>query len=257
LNKLFDQVKEDAKELKELNNELENPMMIPDMKEEEQNVDKEQQNASDQLKQNNKKNASKSQKNAAKQMKSMSEKMENAMEQMEQDQNSEDIQSLRQVMENLMHVSFEEEELIKKSQKIKINDPQYNKIAQQQKKLQDDSKMIEDSLLALSKRNPMVSASINREISAIQMNMKKAIGALAERQTGEALVREQNAMTSINNLALLLNESLEQMQMQAQKQQQSKPGSGSCKKPGGKQGKPGTSNIREMQQSLNKQLEQH
>jgi hypothetical protein len=256
LNKLFDQVKEDAKELNELNKELENPMMIPDMKEEEQNVDKEQQNASDQLKQNNKKNASKSQKNAAKQMKSMSEKMENAMEQMEQDQNSEDIQSLRQVMENLMHVSFEEEELIKKSQKIKTNDPQYNKIAQQQKKLQDDSKMIEDSLLALSKRNPMVSASINREISAIQMNMKKAIAALAERQTGEALVREQNAMTSINNLALLLNESLEQMQMQAQKQQQSKPGSGSCKKPGGKQGKPGTSNIREMQQSLNKQLEQ-
>lgn len=256
LNKLFDQVKEDAKELNELNKQLENPMMIPDMKEEEQNVDKEQQNASDQLKQNNKKNASKSQKNAAKQMKSMSEKMENAMEQMQEDQNGEDMQSLRQIMENLMHVSFEEEELIKKSQKIKVNDPQYNKIAQQQKKLQDDSKMIEDSLLALSKRNPMVSASINREISTIQQNMKKAIAALAERQTADALVREQNAMTSINNLALLLNESLEQMQMQAQKQQQSKPGSGSCKKPGGKQSKPGMSNVREMQQSLNKQLEQ-
>jgi len=69
--------------------------------------------------------------------------------------------------------------------------------------------MIEDSLFALSKRNPTVSATINREINAVQMNMEKAISALEERNSGEAQVRGQNAMTSINNLALMLNEALE------------------------------------------------
>jgi hypothetical protein len=47
--------------------------------------------------------------------------------------------------------------------------------------LQDDSKIIEDSLLALSKRVPSISAIVNREISAINMNMGKAVGELAER----------------------------------------------------------------------------
>lgn len=256
LNKMLEQVKEDTKQLNELNKELENPMAVPDMKEEEQNVDKEQQNAKEQLQKENKKGASKSQKNAAQQMKSMSEKMSEAMQSSEQEQNEEDMQTLRQVMENLMNVSFAQEELVSQTQKTKTNNPLYTKLAQKQKKLQDDSKMIEDTLLALSKRNPSVSASINREISNIQMNMKKAVAALAERQTGEAIVREQNSMTSINNLALLLNESLEQMQMQAKAQKNAKPGSGSCKKPGGKGNKPSMSNMRQMQQSLNKQLEE-
>jgi len=256
LNKMFEQVKEDTKQLNELNKELENPMAIPDMKEEAENVDKEQQNAKEQLQKENKKGASKSQKNAAQQMKSMSEKMSAASQSAEQEQNEEDMQTLRQVMENLMNVSFAQEELVSQTQKTKTNNPLYTKLAQKQKKLQDDSKMIEDTLLALSKRNPSVSASINREISNIQMNMKKAVAALAERQTGEATVREQNSMTSINNLALLLNESLEQMQAQAKAQKNAKPGSGSCKKPGGKGSKPSMSNMRQMQQSLNKQLEE-
>jgi hypothetical protein len=47
-----------------------------------------------------------------------------------------------------------------------------------------------------------------------------------------AQMRMQYSMTSINNLALLLNESLEQMQKQAKESKESKPGNGKCKKPG-------------------------
>ena len=257
LNKEFEQFKEDAKELEKLNEKLEDPLSIPNMDQEEKNVEKEMQNASEQLENKNNKNAGKSQKNAAKQMKSMSEKMQGAMEQMQEEQNGEDMQALRQILENLMTVSFSQEDLIKETQKTKTNNPQYVLLGQKQKKLQDDSKMIEDSLLALSKRNPMISAMVNREISAIQMNMEKALGSLEERLSSEAIVREQNAMTSINNLALMLNESLENMQMQAQQQMKSKSaGSGSCKKPGGKGQKPSMANMRQMQESLNKQIEQ-
>ena len=88
-----------------------------------------------------------------------------------------------------------------------------------QNKLKDDSKIIEDSLLALSKRAPQISAIVNREINSIHMNMDKTVKALADRNTGEGTMRMQSSMTSINNLALLLNESLEQMrkEMEAKK----------------------------------------
>jgi hypothetical protein len=67
----------------------------------------------------------------------------------------------------------------------------------------------------------------------------------------------QYSMTSINNLALLLNESLEKMQMEAQEQMKKKGGGGgSCKKPGKSsgQGQPKFSNMKQMQEQLNKQI---
>jgi hypothetical protein len=58
------------------------------------------------------------------------------------------------------------------------------------------------------------------------MNMGKAVSELAERQQSNAQMRMQYSMTSINNLALLLNESLEDMQKQAKESKESKPGNG-------------------------------
>ena len=64
-------------------------------------------------------------------------------------------------------------------------------------------------------------------------------------------------MTSLNNLALLLDEALQQMM--AQMNAKSKPGSGSCNKPGGSGSKPGDkakmAKMKANQQTLQKQLE--
>ena len=92
------------------------------------------------------------------------------------------------------------------------------------------------------------------------MNMDKAQEEIAESQTAsidgknhksEAMSRQQFAMTSINNLALMLNEALLQMQAAAKK---GKPGNGSCKKPGGKGDKPSMATMRKMQEQINQQI---
>ncbi len=192
----------------------------------------------------------------------MKEEMEKAMESEEEKQEEENAQTLRQILENLLNLSFAQEELIKVTPKTKVDNPQYTKIPQQQKKLQDDSKIIEDSLLALSKRAPQIGAIVNREISSINSNMKKTVESLAERNPALASVMMQNSMTSINNLALLLNESLDQMQQQMKaKKKGGGGGSGKCKKPGSGQGgkpKPGDSppKMSQLQQQLNQQLQQ-
>lgn len=258
LNKKFEEIKKENQDAKEMNQKLENQLEMPDTKQQEQKISEDQKNASDQLQNNNKKNAAREQKKAAQDMKEMSAEMQAALQKMQEQEEGEDMQAIRQILENLLQVSFSQEELAKEVQQTKVNNPKYTKLAQKQKLLQDDSKMIEDSLLALSKRNPKVSAQINREISSVQMNMQKAINAFEERNTPEAQLRGQNTMTSINNLALMLNESLEQMQAEAKaKKGPSKPGSGKCKKPGSGQGqKPSISNMRKMQEQLNKQIEQ-
>jgi hypothetical protein len=264
LNKQFDDFKKDLKEMQEKNAALEQPNELPKSDEKQNEISKDMQNSSEQLNQNNKKNASKSQKEASDKMQEMKEQMQKAQDEMEKEEQEEDMQSVRQILENLLNLSFAQEDLMGQLSKIRVDNPLYLKIPQKQKKLQDDSKIIEDSLLALSKRQPAISATVNREISAINMNMNKTVAELAERMQSNAQMRMQYSMTSINNLALILNESLEQMQKQAKASKEKKPGNGSCKKPGKGQkpsskpgeGKPSMQSMKKMQQQLNQQLEE-
>ena len=264
LNKQFEDLKKDLKEMQEKNAALESPNEIPKTEEKQNEISKEMEKSSEQLNQNNKKKASQSQKEASDKMEEMKQQMQQAMEKMQKEEEEEDMQAVRQILENLLNLSFAQEDLMGQLSKLRSDNPQYLKITQTQKKLQDDSKIIEDSLLAISKRQPKISATVNREISAINMNMGKAVSELAERQQSNAQMRMQYSMTSINNLALLLNESLEDMQKQAKESKESKPGNGSCKKPGkGKKpssstkpgdGKPSMHSMKQMQQKLNEQL---
>ena len=259
-NKKFDEIKKDLNDLekdaKELSTDQEK-IFDEEQDKKEESIDKEMKDSEQQLDQNQKSKASKSQKSAAKKMKDMKDKMQAAMDGAEQEQEEEDINALRDILENLIHISFEQEALIQKINKTDASNPQYVKLTQDQKKLKDDAKMIEDSLLALSKRQPKVSSVINKEIGIINANMERTIGALAERQTPEAASRMQFVMTSENNLALMLSESLDQMQQQ---QAQSKPGSGKCNKPGGTgsgkgKPKPSASQMKKMQEKINQQIE--
>ncbi|HEY0030760.1 MAG TPA: DUF4175 family protein [Bacteroidia bacterium] len=259
LNKQFEELKKDMKELEKKNSELEEPKKMEDTDQKQEEIKKDMEKSSEQLSDNKKKDAAKSQKDAAKKMQEMSQKMEQMQQQEQEQQDGEDIDKLRGLLENLIQLSFGQEALMADLSKAKPNDPQYVKLNQRQKKLQDDAKMIEDSLLALSKRVPQIQTAVNKEISAINMNMDRAVEEIKESQTPsgdgrnhkqEAMSRQQFSMTSINNLALMLNEALSQMQAAAKKSQ---PGNGSCKKPGKGQ-KPSMANMRQMQEQLNQQI---
>jgi hypothetical protein len=263
IEKEFDKVKEELKELEQKNSELEQPNKMPDTKQEQQKASEEMQKSSEQLEKNQKNSASKSQKEAKKSMEEMKDKMESAMEEMEEKEEEESTNDLRQILENLLNLSFAQEELIKTLPKTRIDNPQYTKIPQMQKKLQDDSKIIEDSLFALSKQAPQITAFVNREISSINHNMQKTVQALAERIPSEAGMRMQSSLTSINNLAAMLSEELEKMQeQQKQKNKMKSSGGGKCKKcknpqgSDGKKPKSGNPSMSSMQKQLNDQLKQ-
>lgn len=261
IKKQFEELKKDLEDVKKKNDALEEPNALPTTEKKEEQISEEMKKSSDQLQKNNKKDAAKSQQKASEEMQEMKDAMEKAMADQEEEKEEENAKSLRQILENLLNLSFAQEELIKVLPQTRVDNPNYVAIPKTQNKLKEDSKIIEDSLLALSKREPKVSAIINREISAINMNMNKTVKSLAERNVAESTMRMQSTMTAVNNLALLLNESLEQMQkdQKAQKESKSKKG-GKCKKPGSgtgkKPSKEGSSpaNMRKLQEQLNKQM---
>jgi hypothetical protein len=119
-------------------------------------------------------------------------------------------------------------------------------------------RMIDDSLFNLAKRQPMVEPFVTKEVTKIREYSKTSIEHLVERRVPQALSDEQFALTSMNNLALMLAESLKKMkekQKECDSKCNKKGGKGkssSCSKPGDK-GKP--KSARELQQQLNRQME--
>jgi hypothetical protein len=256
LNKEMDELSKKMDELEKKNQELEEPNDMPKTESLEEQIKEDMKESAEELSKMNEQKAGEKQQESEDGMQELSEQMASLQMQMQSSQQAENLEDLRQLLENLITLSFSQEELMENLKSTDINDPKYVELAQRQNKLQDDSKIIEDSLFALSKRIIQLEGIVNREMSSINTNMQKAVEQLAERNTAMANNRQQYAMTSLNNLALMLDEAMQQMQQQMQSMMQSK---GQCKKPGNKPGaKPGNKmgNMKSLQQQLNKQMEQ-
>ena len=249
LNKEFDDFKKEMKDLEEKNQALESPNDMEKTDEEQKDIQNDMKSSEEQLSQNKSSKASKSQKSAAQKMQKLADKLSKMKEDMEKEQAEEDMNALRALLENLIHLSFDQEKLMEQLKTMDVNNPQYLKIGQHQRKLKDDAKMIEDSLFALSKRVIQIQSKVNKEIALVNQNMEAALDNLEDRLVPQARSRQQFVMTSVNNLALLLSEVLSQMQQEMAAK------SGSCSKPGGK-GKPqSVSDLRKMQEELNKNMQ--
>lgn len=252
LNKKFEDIKKDLNEIKEKNEKLEQPNDLKDTKNKEDGIEKEQKDSKKELqnKQNNK--AAPHQKKAAEEMKEMSEEMQSDMSEMQAEKKEEDYNTLRQILENLVTVSKDQEKLMKDFKTVGGYNPKFVELAQQQKKLRDDTKIIEDSLFALSKRVVQIQSFINKEIGLVNNNMDKALDNLGYRNIPALVSNQQYIMTSLNNLALMLSEVLKNMQ---EDMKNAKPNP-NCKNPkSGKKGKPSMKEMKEMQEKMNKEME--
>jgi hypothetical protein len=239
--------------LQQKNRELQEPNPLENTEKAEEEIEQQMQEGSEMLKMGKPSKASPSQHNASQSMKSLADKMEQMQSDMYSEELGESIEDLREILENLIQLSFDQEELISRTSDISTMDPQFPTVIEAQNKIKDDLVMVEDSLWALSKRQQMIEPFVTREIQDINLHVGKALEDLTERKKGPAGENQQFVMTSVNNLALLLSEALDQMMKAMQMQS-----SGQCKKGSPKPGQ-GTSSMksmREMQQKLNQQIQQ-
>ncbi|QJW92061.1 DUF4175 family protein [Spirosoma taeanense] len=221
----------------------------PDASEnEQQEIEKQMDEAMKQMKQNQGKKAASSQNKSAKSMRSMSKAMKESMESSEMQQMQENMEDLRNILENLITLSFSEERVMKDFRGMSLQDPRVTKLSQEQLKLQDDAKIIEDSLNALASRVVQIQSFVTRELTNMKFYMDESVQQLRDRRLSMAASKQQFAMTSINNLALMLSDVLKNMQQQMNAM--SMPGKGQE----GKKGKKPGDGMGEMQKQLNARM---
>ncbi|GAA4279546.1 ATPase [Aquimarina mytili] len=212
LNKEFDDFQKQMEELKKQNDDLKKPMDIDQKKEDEVEIKKEQEKATDNLDKQNKTEAKKNQKSAAQKMKQMSKGMQMQMQMAGGEQQQEDMEMLRQVLDNLVDFSIEQEGLMKEFKKIDIDNPSYSSKLKRQSVLRENFIHVDDSLYALALRTPQITESVTQKLTDIEFNIDKSLERLAENQVVQGAANQQYTVTGSNDLAYLLSRTLDQMQ---------------------------------------------
>jgi hypothetical protein len=244
----FEKAQENSKEIEEMSKELDQP--VDTQKDEQKNASEQMEEGKKQLDKQQNSKASESQKKAAQSMKKMSKSMSESMEAAEMEQMQENLDALRDILENLITLSFDQETLMKDFRGVSLQDPRFIKLGQQQLKLKDDAKIVEDSLYALANRVVQIQSFITRELNDMKSYMDESVKSIKDRQINLATSKQQFAMTSMNNLALMLGDVFNQMQQQMA---MAMPGKGKGKKGKQKGEQPG---MGEMQEKLNGQIKQ-
>ena len=253
LEKEMDSLKESINKLKEKNNKLENKNKIPETEETQEKISELMKESKEDLNKNQNKKSSKKQQESIEQLEKLENMLNSMLESNSEEMQIENIETLREILDNLIILSFSQEKLIEKTQKTKVTSSEFIALVRQQQKLVLDSKIIEDSLFALSKRVVKIQSKINSEITLIKDNMNESKNFLEERRVKKSAEKQQFVMTSANNLALLLSEILKSMQMDLSMMPSS------CKKPKNcnnpkNSNNPSMSEIKKAQKQLNKNM---
>ena len=233
INKEFDKIQEDLKELQKENKELKSPIDLPKEAEKENSINEDLKKATDELKKQNQPKAKPKQKSASKKMKEMSGDMMEGMAGSEMDQLEEDVKMLRQILDNLLAYSFSQEDLMKQFKGLKRGSPSFNKDLKIQQNLKQQFKHIDDSLFAMSLRNPKIAENVTQEIGNVHYNIDKALDNFVDSQISKGLSRQQYAISASNKLADFLSATLSNMQSEMK---MSGSGKGDKPKPGKGQG---------------------
>jgi hypothetical protein len=138
---------------------------------------------------------------------------------------------------------------MKDFREVNQSDPRFVNLSQQQLKLKDDARIVEDSLTSLAKRVFQIESFVTREVNSMNQYMDQSVEAIKQRKLNAATGKQQFAMTSMNNLALMLNDVLKQMQQQMADAKPSK-----SKK--SKKGQSKSPSLGELQKQLNDQIQQ-
>jgi hypothetical protein len=247
LKKELEKFEKSVDELEKLGEEMQEPQDTPSDQEMKDLKDS-QQNSKESLEQGKPKKAAEQQKKSISQMKQMQQKLEGMQNSMQMEMDMANLESLRQILHGLIKLSYDQETLMKDFNQVQQTDPKYIQLAQNQLKVKDDAKVLEDSLLALAKKDPFMGSIVTKEVGELNDHLDKAALNVKERRKGNASSEMQFSMTSINNLALMLNDHFDMM-MDMIANAMPSPGKGKKK---GKQ----QPSLGKLQQQLNQQMQQ-
>jgi hypothetical protein len=212
----------------ELNKGLSKPMNLIDFSEDFKKIEGSFSETISQLEKGNRKRAGEQMNKNMQQINTLAFSMNQMLKMNQNKENSENIDDLKQLLENILYISVNQENILFVTKRTDSNDPAVKNLRSNQFKLINQAKMVKDSLYALSKRTPSLSGIINKEVLDMESQMNNTLDLMNEGRSLSSTTNQQLAITAANNLALFLNEALENIEKQMEN---AMPGDGDCDKP--------------------------
>ena len=191
-------------------------------------------------------------KQAGDKMKQMANGMMMQMQMGDEEQLAEDAHLVRVLLENVVRSSHQQESLMLQLGKMSTDDPSITEKIVLQKELLDNFAMVEDSLKAMAMRQSAIKNFVFDELGVIDQQTDVALKYMNDLRFGLSVSNQQAALQSMNNLALMLAESLEEME-------NSMSGMGNSNKkskPQQNQSGQQMQNMKQLQEQLGEQLKQ-
>ncbi|PKP08574.1 MAG: hypothetical protein CVU09_15405 [Bacteroidetes bacterium HGW-Bacteroidetes-4] len=230
------------------NVELDNPLNLEFFQENLDKLNREMNEDFDSITQNRSEKHKKNSKSA----KQLAEDLDKLLSKQNEEQQAENAESIRQILENLFYFSFEQESIVEQFSLVSANHTKFSELMARQFNLQNSFAIIRDSLYAVSKRSTQIGASISKKVFTIDNKLITIKDLLNAQNTATARIEQRNILEFSNDLILLLSESLKNID-----NAMGGGGSSSNKKKKNKpsKGEPSASELRKSQESVKNQLE--
>lgn len=250
--KEFEELMQQLDSLQQQNEQLQDPFDIQKDEALEESIEQDLQDAMKMEQQQGKQGGQQKKKDAGKKMQEMANSMMMQMQMSGMEQMAEDAGLVRILLENVVRASHQQESLMTDLGRLRTDDPSLRQKIVEQKDLSDNFMMVQDSLRAMALRQPSIQNFVFDELKVIDRQTDVALKYMNDLRLPSAVSNQQTALRSMNNLALMLAESLEDMESAMMAM-----GSGqSCKKPQSGSTGQQMKNMQQLQQQLGEQLKQ-
>ena len=223
INEKFDDIKKDIEEGKELLGE--ESEAIEQLSEE---IGNDLQELSNEMQQGEPSESSKS--NTSQKMKELSSMLSMAMKSAKQKQLEMDLATLQQLLENLVDLSLIEEDLFLSNASSNVGVYTKERKVRNQALWNKNFDAVKDTLMALASRSPTAQKPIMDGILRIEKRQEQLDKSFERGSQANWATQAQGVMMEVNEIALLLDEALQNVQMNLSGQMQ---GSQMCENPGG------------------------
>ena len=204
----FNDLQDQYNQMQEENQLLERPFDLGDYKDQFEQINNNFDIEKQQLNDDKKQDFSKKAKENAEQIKQLSDNIQNMLQKNTADAEAENADDLRQILDNLFEISFNQERIITEYDNVNYTNPLYQDRILEQSQLVDNFKIVRDSLYSLSRRTVFLGNHISKAAFLIEDGMTKACLQLQERSTSAASRNQHEALKNANDLILILSESL-------------------------------------------------
>ncbi|WP_372754589.1 hypothetical protein [Labilibaculum sp.] len=246
----WDDVKEDLEKLLEKNSGINDPYQIENPSDDFQEISEMMKESEMLLQEGKNSKASKNMKSSSQKQRALAQKLANNLMTSESAQLSVDIDHLVHLLNNLMELSFEQEDILTDYKTVNYQNPLYVKMIEEQATVKEEYALVQDSLLSLSARSPQIASLLGNRIFDLQNYLDQVLVSANERRKSQVNVIQQKVVTELNELSLFLSEALKQLMEQMAN---AMPGDQIGDQKGGA---PSFSGMQSEQESLKKMLEQ-